>query len=653
MMDLEKLVAGIAKLSKGYLPPEIFSPSRLKEIVQSVEDLLRDQHPAYDLALTDFSDYYDMKLVTFGVQPNGEMMITFPILVKHRDRQPITLYEIETVAVPITGQTPRQWTKANMPKPYLAVNELEEEGHYIELRIPELRMCKEIHFVYYCEELFLVKHKSRYSCASALFHDLPAPDVLDNCDFTLLHESDIVPSILDGGDTIVLANMLHEKSLACNSGYKLDLPLPDEDYVMINRSTLCYCTIHTNKALVMQSLGACDLPPGSLTVYHTINMAFCSIFQDYLPDPTILLDPVMDPEEEAPDIHLQLPTPTTHTLPTNLKSMASLLINHTASLKPKGEDDSNKGVQLEAVLLNHRGSKIFQFCMSSLTVLIVIWLIYLAIKYSKLKVWLAGLSLTTMMPKVGSTPVSFPLHPPPTETPLIENGIKLVCQDPWVSIVFTMITVLGILLFLYRELKNYSLSKGILYNNRCTIYLFIAHDCYYIPIKITSTMGIVHQFLASSPLEHSNLTLIPACCWDTLSIDWSHTTLYNGNKPVPVPNKLVVSIWQKMMLRNIMGKSFRIYLMVKQGRNWHEVKTHRYSNWGQTASTLQTTERVGSSIEDHTNEHGFIDVTDIEGAEAGGFSMREPTATSSPRTPRMSQARRVLRMSELSEIEEE
>ena len=36
----------------------------------------------------------------------------------------------------------------------------------------ELRTCKKIGYEYYCEELFVVKSKSKFSCASALYFQL-------------------------------------------------------------------------------------------------------------------------------------------------------------------------------------------------------------------------------------------------------------------------------------------------------------------------------------------------------------------------------------------------------------------------------------------------------------------------------------------------
>ena len=58
-------------------------------------------HPDYVLAIDHITEYYDMKLVTFGVDTDGNMIIAFSVFVKDHTSEPKTLYEIETVKVPI------------------------------------------------------------------------------------------------------------------------------------------------------------------------------------------------------------------------------------------------------------------------------------------------------------------------------------------------------------------------------------------------------------------------------------------------------------------------------------------------------------------------------------------------------------------------
>ena len=58
---------------------------------------------------------------------------------------------------------------------------------------------------------------------------------------------------------------------------------------------------------------------------------------------------------------------------------------------------------------------------------------------------------------------------------------KLICQDPWVSIAVTLITILGVVVYLYKTCSKMTFFKGYLYDNVCSVYLFIGHDCYHDP----------------------------------------------------------------------------------------------------------------------------------------------------------------------------
>ena len=64
--DLRLLLRSIAILSKGYLPPQLFPPRILVEISQKAIAMIKTQTPDYVLVLPHITDYYDMRLVTFG-----------------------------------------------------------------------------------------------------------------------------------------------------------------------------------------------------------------------------------------------------------------------------------------------------------------------------------------------------------------------------------------------------------------------------------------------------------------------------------------------------------------------------------------------------------------------------------------------------------
>ena len=112
-----------------------------------------------------------MKLVTFAVdQQTHSLIFTYPVFIQDYRRPSLSLFEIETVPVPIPNENEKadSYSQIEVAKPYIAVG----TEYYIELRMVETIMCKSIRFTYYCEELFVVRHKSATGIASAIFYDL-------------------------------------------------------------------------------------------------------------------------------------------------------------------------------------------------------------------------------------------------------------------------------------------------------------------------------------------------------------------------------------------------------------------------------------------------------------------------------------------------
>ena len=152
------------------MPPELFPPTVLQNVTAYAIEIVCKTHPDYALAIRHITEYYDMKLAMFGLDSDGSMVVAFPVFIKDHASKLKTLYEIETVKVPIPdrNQEADSYSEVKYSKPYLVIN----DDYYIQLRIQELRMCKQIRHTYYCEELFLIKHKTKYSCESAIFYNL-------------------------------------------------------------------------------------------------------------------------------------------------------------------------------------------------------------------------------------------------------------------------------------------------------------------------------------------------------------------------------------------------------------------------------------------------------------------------------------------------
>ena len=99
--QLKAYVSAIRILSKGYLPTTLIPPNKLQDILAEVKGLLHQTNPDYALVFNRLHMYYDMPLVTFGVDRNMNLVIQFPIFIQPYIQEPLLLYQIETVLVPI------------------------------------------------------------------------------------------------------------------------------------------------------------------------------------------------------------------------------------------------------------------------------------------------------------------------------------------------------------------------------------------------------------------------------------------------------------------------------------------------------------------------------------------------------------------------
>ena len=197
--QLKEYSCAIGILSKGYLPISLLLPSKLAIILQEVKQVLLKTNKNYGLVIKGMYKYYDMKLVMFGIDQDRNLNNTISsICAAMYTQKPLTLYQIETIPVPILDMNKNadSYTWIRIDKPYITLN----PDTYISIRMEELRTCKRIGYEYYCEELFVVKSKAKYSCASALYFQFDRQTIKENYIFDYYYsKTDVKPSILDGG----------------------------------------------------------------------------------------------------------------------------------------------------------------------------------------------------------------------------------------------------------------------------------------------------------------------------------------------------------------------------------------------------------------------------------------------------------------------
>ena len=140
----------------------------------------------------------------------------------------------------------------------------------------------------------MVKHKSRYSCESAIYFNLNTDTIKENCNFTFYNnKTDITPTVLDGGNGRILANWSNDKHIICNITNDIPVRIPGHPYILINRSILHNGGIEADNHYLLESLAACDNADAKLTMYFMVNTAFAN-YLDMFPNLTeSLLFPII------------------------------------------------------------------------------------------------------------------------------------------------------------------------------------------------------------------------------------------------------------------------------------------------------------------------------------------------------------------------
>ena len=81
-------------------------------------------NPDYDIVIKRLHLNYDIKLVTFSIDRDQNLIIQFPVFIQPYTQQPLILYQTETVPVPIVDQNKQanSYTHLHIDRPHTALN---------------------------------------------------------------------------------------------------------------------------------------------------------------------------------------------------------------------------------------------------------------------------------------------------------------------------------------------------------------------------------------------------------------------------------------------------------------------------------------------------------------------------------------------------
>ena len=161
-----------------------------------------------------------------------------------------------------------------------------------------------------------------------------AETIKENCKFKFYYnKTDITPTVLDGGNEIILANWPNDKHIICNINNNIPVKIPSHPYILVNSSVLCNCGIEADNHFLLESLAACENKNSKLTMYFTVNTAFVN-YLDKFPNLTESLELLVVKErtmfEQTLPISLNISKfdPTLLTASSNIKEFINSYTNN-------------------------------------------------------------------------------------------------------------------------------------------------------------------------------------------------------------------------------------------------------------------------------------------------------------------------------------
>ena len=149
---------------------------------------------------------------------------------------------------------------------------------------------------------------------------------------------------------------------------------------------------------------------------------------------------------------------------------------------------------------------------------------------------------------------------------------KLVCHDPWISFVLVVITVLGLIVYLYQNCKHLTLVKGHRFASICHVHLVLGNATRYVPLRIGQFVGSPFHFEYNRSPQVNQITLQKQFLWDHMHISWQCQEVKYKKNRIPLKETVTVPLKDKLRLRNIFDGDFHAMFMVKQGDTWYNLK---------------------------------------------------------------------------------
>ena len=103
----------------------------------------------------------------------------------------------------------------------------------------------------------------------AIYFNLDADTIKESCKFKLCYKkTDNTPTVLDGGNEIILANWQKNKHIIYYINNNIPIKIPSNPYV----SVLCNCGIEVENHFLLESLAACQDTNSELCILRSVQL---------------------------------------------------------------------------------------------------------------------------------------------------------------------------------------------------------------------------------------------------------------------------------------------------------------------------------------------------------------------------------------------
>ena len=413
-----------------------------------------------------------------------------------------------------SGNKVQSYTQLKIEKPYIALN----DETYITICPQELSNCKRISDEYFCEELFVVKSKHQYSCASAGYFNYNN-DIKENCDFYYYHnKTNITQSVLDGGKQIILANWPNYKRIICTYNNNIPVNILNHPYVLLDRNILCNCDIEAESNFLLESLAACDEhEKPDLEMYFTVNLAF----MHYSAQLNVTLNSPFDRNwmSVKQPISISLDSfqinPKLIHAPIMLKDFMEQYQENRIKITKQENPKSKFQKFINSFLVD-----MLIFIAAILTIILALVIIYILTGQSKLKALITTIALQRIkavealntdkpVQNCNSGLLKNPNDPESSHSSISTTKDFLICT----------FGPINASLLLLRKIKKSILFWGQPFSNMVKVELFLANTKSYVSLNLNQSARNMHLFKIMGELSPNNVILKKNWIWDVLEVN--------------------------------------------------------------------------------------------------------------------------------------